>query len=78
MAIQVQLRDDGPYVIRGSDIEVLDADGNALPLRGQCRCALPLRPVRQQAVLRRHAPPGRLRERPPRRVVLTPAPGRQA
>ena len=78
MAIQVQLRDDGPYVIRGTDIEVLDADGNALPYEGSavalCRCGQ----SEQQAVLRRHAPPGRLRERPPRRGVLTPAPGRQA
>ena len=42
MAIQVQVRDDGPYLIRGSDIEVLDADGNALPYEGNavalCRC----------------------------------------
>ena len=42
MAIQVQLRDDGPYMIRGADIEVLDADGNALAYEGSavalCRC----------------------------------------
>ncbi len=42
MATQVQVRDDGPYLIRGSDIEVLDADGNALPYEGSavalCRC----------------------------------------
>lgn len=42
MAIQVQVRDDGPYLIRGTDIEVLDADGNALPYEGSavalCRC----------------------------------------
>ena len=42
MAIQVQVRDDGPYLIRGADIEVLDADGGALPYEGSavalCRC----------------------------------------
>ena len=42
MAIQVQVRDDGPYLIRGSDIEVLAADGSALPYEGSavalCRC----------------------------------------
>lgn len=42
MAIQVQVRDDGPYLIRGADIEVMDADGNALPYEGSavalCRC----------------------------------------
>ena len=42
MAIQVQIRDNGPYLIRGEDIEVLDADGNVLPYEGRgvalCRC----------------------------------------
>ena len=42
MAIQVQIRDNGPYMIRGEDIEVLDADGNVLPYEGRgvalCRC----------------------------------------
>ncbi len=42
MAIQVRVNDNGPYVIRGEDIEVLDADGNALPYEGRavalCRC----------------------------------------
>ena len=42
MAIQVRVNDNGPYVIRGEDIEVLDADGNVLPYEGRgvalCRC----------------------------------------
>ena len=42
MAIQVRVNDNGPYVIRGEDIEVLDADGNVLPYQGSavalCRC----------------------------------------
>ena len=42
MAIRVELRDHGPYVIRGEDVEVLDADGQVLPHEGRavalCRC----------------------------------------
>ena len=42
MAMEISVRDDGPYVIRGGDVRVLDAEGNELPWEGAgvalCRC----------------------------------------
>ena len=42
MPIQVVVRDNGPYLIRGDEIELLDADGNRLAHEGEvlvlCRC----------------------------------------
>ena len=42
MPIKVELRENGPYLIRGDAIELLDADGNPLAFEGDvialCRC----------------------------------------
>ena len=40
--MDVSVRDNGPYVIRGEDVKILDADGNELAWEGRavalCRC----------------------------------------
>ena len=40
--MDIKVNDNGPYVIRGEDIRVVDAEGNELPWEGNavalCRC----------------------------------------
>ena len=40
--MEVTVRDNGPYLIRGEDVKILDADGNELAWEGRavalCRC----------------------------------------
>ena len=40
--MDVSVRDNGPYVIRGEDVKIIDAEGNELPWEGRgvalCRC----------------------------------------
>ena len=62
MAVVIEVSDNGPYVIRGEDTKVFDADGTELAVGGPRHRAVPLRGFEQQAVLRRHARPDRLRE----------------
>jgi CDGSH-type Zn-finger protein len=42
VAIEITVRDSGPYLIRSEEITILDADGNALSWEGAtlalCRC----------------------------------------
>lgn len=42
MAMEIKVNDNGPYVIRGEDIQVFDSEGNALAYEGAavalCRC----------------------------------------
>lgn len=42
MALEITVRDNGPYLIRTDEIRVLDADGNELEWEGGsvvlCRC----------------------------------------
>ena len=54
-ATKLTVRNDGSVKVEG-DFEIVDAEGKAFGLGGQAqRRALPLRPFRDEAVLRRVA-----------------------
>ncbi|MCY4658994.1 MAG: CDGSH iron-sulfur domain-containing protein [Acidobacteria bacterium] len=42
MSVTIRIRDNGPYVVDGDDVQVVDADGNAFPIERRpfalCRC----------------------------------------
>ena len=56
--VKITVKANGPYVVKG-DIELFDTAGNPFP-KPENGYALPLRPVRKQAVLRRDPRKGRV------------------
>ena len=42
MSVTIRIRDNGPYLVDGDDVQVVDADGNAFPIERRpfalCRC----------------------------------------
>ena len=57
----IKVRQNGPYLVEGDDVTLVDWNGNDLSDRQAPVRAVPLRRLDQQAVLRRHAFEGRLR-----------------
>lgn len=40
MSVTIKIRDNGPYVVEGDDVKLVDAAGNEVPMlkRALCRC----------------------------------------
>ena len=40
MSVTIKIRDNGPYVVDGDDVKLVDAAGNEVPMikRALCRC----------------------------------------
>lgn len=40
MGVTIKIRDNGPYVVEGDDVKLVDAAGNEVPMikRALCRC----------------------------------------
>jgi 3-phenylpropionate/trans-cinnamate dioxygenase ferredoxin subunit len=40
MGVTIKIRDNGPYVVEGEDVKLIDAAGNEVPMikRSLCRC----------------------------------------
>ena len=55
MGVTIRVRKNGPYVVDGDDVRIVDWEGREYPGRASPGCALSLRRVYQQAVLRRDA-----------------------
>ena len=56
----IKVRQNGPYLVEGDDVTVVDWNGNDVSDREAAVRAVPLRRVDEQAVLRRHALEDRL------------------
>ena len=56
----IKVRQNGPYLVEGDDVTVVDWNGNAVSDREAAVRAVPVRRVDEQAVLRRHALKNRL------------------
>ena len=67
----IKVRQNGPYLVEGDDVTLVDWNGATLSDRQAPVRALPLRRIDEQAVLRRHALAGRFRR--PRRPRCPPA-----
>ena len=51
----IKVRQNGPYLVEGDDVTLIDWNGNAYQTGKAAVRALPLRRLDEQAVLRRHA-----------------------
>ncbi len=60
----IKVRQNGPYLVEGDDVTLVDWNGNALSDCEAAVRAVPLRRVDEQAVLRRHALEDRVSPRP--------------
>ena len=57
----IKVRQNGPYLVEGDDVTLVDWNGNAYQIPEAAVRAVPLRRLDQQAVLRRHPLEDRLR-----------------
>ena len=59
----IKVRQNGPYLVEGDDVTLVDWNGQRVPDPEAAVRAVPLRRLDEQAVLRRHALADRLRGR---------------
>ena len=53
--VNIKVRQNGPYLVEGDDVTLVDWNGNAYQIAKTSVRAVPLRRLDEQAVLRRHA-----------------------